>query len=100
MVKSSARSMGWIVGLLVCLAATVACESTSRVDEHFGDAVRANRLAMTANPDAGTQPSNGVTEMEGTTVEGTLDRYRSAQTRTPQSNMPTSILMQNAPRSR
>ena len=100
MVKFSVRSMGWVVAFLLSLGATLACETTSRLDEHFGDAVRANRVAMTANPEAGTQPSDGVTETDATTVEDTLDRYRNAQSQAPESNMPTSILIQNAPGSR
>ena len=94
MMKSSAHLAGWISGLLVGLTSLAGCETNSRLDEHYGDAVRANRIAMTANPDAGMQPNDGVTELEGATVEATLDRYRRTQTEPADTDMPTSILIQ------
>jgi len=76
---------------------STACETPTRVDEHFGDAFRANKQLMVANPEAGKAPSDGINEIEGVTIEGTLERYREAQTQSRDSNFPTSILIQGMP---
>ena len=55
---------------------------------------------MIANPEAGTLPDDGVTEIEGATVEGTLDRYRTRQDNKPSTSLPQSILLQGLSSSR
>jgi type IV pilus biogenesis protein CpaD/CtpE len=83
--------------LLVTVGFSLACETPSRVDDHFGDAYRANKQRMVANPEAGMEPDDGMTDFEGTTVEGTLERYRREQTRSQKKDLPTSILIQGMP---
>jgi hypothetical protein len=81
----------------VSLFFTLACETPSRVDDHFGEAYAANKERMIANPEAGTEPNDGVTDLEGVTVEGTLERYRRQQTQSQGKDFPTSILIQGMP---
>lgn len=66
--------------LALCAAALLAGCSynsfTPDYDAHFGDAVRAARLAQTLNPNAGTQAP--VMGLEGTTASHALERYESS----------------------
>jgi hypothetical protein len=85
--------------LVLCLG-LLGCESTPILDKHYGDATRANKERMIANPEAGMEPNDGVIEIEGATVENSLKRYRREQTQAPKRNLPQSILLQGAPSSR
>jgi len=83
--------------VLASLFFTVACETPSRVDDHRGEAFAAAKQRMIANPEAGTEPNDGVNDIEGVTVEGSLERYRREQTRSQGKDLPTSILIQGMP---
>ena len=84
---------------LVSIGFSIACQTPSAVDEHFGEAHAANKTRMIANPEAGVEPDDGVTDLEGVTVEGTLERYRREQRSSQRKVMPTSILLQGMPSS-
>ena len=57
---------------LLPVCSLLACETPSRVDDHFGDAYREAKQRMIANADAGKEADDGINEIEGVTVEGTL----------------------------
>ena len=70
----------------------------SAVQEHWGEAFEANKAAMIANPDAGQEPDDGITDFEGTTVETVMEQYRKDQGQPRgQKKFPTSILIQGMP---
>jgi predicted metal-dependent hydrolase len=95
---STSKFLGRLLPLLlVSLFFTVACETPSRVDDHRGEAFAANKKRMIANPEAGMEPNDGVNEIEGVTVEGSLERYRRQQQQTPKQDLPASILIQGMP---
>ena len=102
MVISRRTSRLKFVTIVAALAAAgVGCETTSHIDETFGLATKTNNEKMIANPEAGTTPDDGVIEIEGATVETSLKRYRTKQTRTPNTTaLPRSILSQGASTSR
>lgn len=56
------------------LLAATACHTP--VDEHFGEAFHAIRAQQTANPTAGTQPSDPNPGLDGTTVGRALTEHR------------------------
>ena len=76
------------VTLVFCLG----CESP--VEEHYGEAFHANNQRMIADPNAGQEPTDGITAFEGSTVETTLVRYRRQQEKAPSKVLPNSILQQ------
>lgn len=94
----SRRGAVWTVA--VSALTWAACSSTPILDEHHGRALASNTDKMIANPEAGTLPDDGVTEIEGATVEGTLDRYRTRQDNKPSTSLPQSILLQGLSSSR
>jgi uncharacterized lipoprotein len=49
---------------------------TPEYDAHFGDAVRAARLAQTLNPGAGTQPP--VMGLDGVSANHAIERYENS----------------------
>ena len=102
MVISRRNSGHLFVTIAAALAAAgIGCETTSHIDETFGLATKTYKEKMIANPEAGTTPDDGVIEIEGTTVEQSLKRYRTKQTRTPTTTaLPRSILTQGVSSSR
>lgn len=86
-----------VSNLLPCMGALVLLFSVgcaSHVAERMGDAHEANRQSMIANADAGMEPTDGVVEFEGSTVENTMSRYRKTQSKQPSKTLPSSILSQ------
>jgi hypothetical protein len=68
----------WIIlGLALMLSLTGCASPTPMLDEHFGEAVRAARLAQTLNPNAG-QDTAPVTGMDGVAAEQSIDRYHAS----------------------
>ncbi len=59
--------------LALCLAG---CNTPSAVGEHYGEAVRANRDAMIANPGAPTPTREG---LEARSAEHVLENYSKGQ---------------------
>ncbi|HEY5658575.1 MAG TPA: hypothetical protein VIY27_12375 [Myxococcota bacterium] len=84
------RSLTIAIGILSLFAAGCASE----VSKHWGEAYQQNKAAMIANPEAGTEPDEGVVDFEGGTVETVMERYRKEQTQSRDQKMPTSILIQ------
>ena len=84
--------MYWIkTGLFVVgLAALCGCETNS--EKHFGEAHRAVTAQMIANPDAGKQPADGVSELEGETVENVMTQYRKGQTEVKSDALPSAMI--------
>ena len=72
------------------LLASTAC--TSPVDEHFGEAVAANRQAQIANPAAGNEPADPTPGLDGITVERALTEYRTPISEKTQPRQETTIL--------
>ena len=72
---------GGLAGLALGLTALVAlggCTSTTpNYDARFGEAVRQNRLAMTVNPDAGSNPNNA-SGLDGASAHEAMNRYQSS----------------------
>ena len=66
----------------------------NHVAEHAGDAVAANNASMIADPNAGREVTDGVVQFEGSTVEGTMSRYRKTQQKAASQGLPGSILKQ------
>jgi hypothetical protein len=85
--------------VLLLAGLSLACETPSRVDDHFGEAYRASKQRMIANADAGKEPDDGINDLEGVTVEGILKRYRREQTQPQNKSVPTSILVEGMPTS-
>jgi len=80
------------VVVLVCLALVVGC--ASNVEKHFGEAYAENNAAMIADPEAGHVVDDGITDLEGTTVETVMETYRKGQSQQKSKNVPTSVLIQ------
>jgi type IV pilus biogenesis protein CpaD/CtpE len=59
---------------MAALLALAACSSTPRVEEHFGEAVRANLAAQVAHPQAApnTNPARG---LDGKAARAAQERY-------------------------
>ncbi|HEX8989582.1 MAG TPA: hypothetical protein VF816_16615 [Rhodocyclaceae bacterium] len=72
--KRNARS---IAGLVLALGLAGCVSPTPVLDEHFGEAVRAARLAQTVNPDAGrnTDPVFG---LDGVASQESIVRYHNS----------------------
>jgi hypothetical protein len=66
-----------IVGLALVLSLAACASPTPMLDEHFGDAVRAARLAQTLHPDAG-RDADPVTGLDGIAAERSIDRYHAS----------------------
>lgn len=60
---------------LAALALLCGCSTTPNYDARFGDAVRQARLAMTINPNAGTNPDQ-VAGMDGVAAREAMLRYQ------------------------
>ena len=76
-----------------CFVAAVGCASNN-VEKHFGEAYAENNAAMIADPEAGHVADDGVSDLEGTTVETVMDTYRKGQRQPKSKNIPTSVLIQ------
>jgi type IV pilus biogenesis protein CpaD/CtpE len=84
-----------VLKIAICIAALCGVGCASNVKKHWGEAYEANTTAMIANPDAGQEPDDGVSDLEGTTVETVMEQYRKEQTQSrAKKNFPTSILIQ------
>jgi uncharacterized lipoprotein len=59
------------------LAVLAGCSTTPNYDKHFGDAVRQARLAMTINPNAGTNP-DPATGIDGQSAQQAMTRYQAS----------------------
>jgi uncharacterized lipoprotein len=59
----------------VVLAALAGCSATPNYDQHFGDAVRQAKSAMTINPKASADP-DPVTGIDGQAAAETVGRYQ------------------------
>jgi hypothetical protein len=81
----------WTVGLALCFG--LGCTG-SRVADHMGEALHANNTQMIVDANASQRESDGVVEFEGTTVEGTMHRYRRTQKKAPSKVLPGSMLNQ------
>ena len=68
------------------------CES-NYLEKHFGETFQETTRQMVANPDAGKQPDDGITELEGETVENVMSQYRRGQTIQKSDSMPNSIVI-------
>jgi hypothetical protein len=75
-VKENTMLRTFALGLAALLAGCSYNSFTPDYDAHFGDAVRAARLAQTLNPNAGSQPP--VMGLEGTTANHAIERYESS----------------------
>ncbi|MGZ5199222.1 MAG: hypothetical protein ACXWC4_05570 [Telluria sp.] len=60
-----------IAGALLALAG---CSSSPRIDDHFGEAVRANLSAQVANP-AASNNANPATGVDGRAARSAQERY-------------------------
>jgi hypothetical protein len=83
--------MQWVkIGMCVTALAAFGC--ASNVEKHFGESYHAVTEQMIANPEAGQQPDDGVTVLEGETVENVMEQYRKGQTRTKSQTLPSSMI--------
>ena len=65
-----------LLATIFALGLIAGCASTTpNYDAKFGDAVRAARLAMTINPDAGKSP-DAVSGMDGAAARNTILQYQ------------------------
>jgi hypothetical protein len=73
--KGTARriALGCIAGGLLIVAS--GCTGPLAPTPGFGDEVRANRAAMVANPDAGTQNTEVAEGLMPSTAEGVIENY-------------------------
>ena len=80
--------------MIVCVIAVLglAC-ATSEVGQHWSESYTSLNDQMIANPDAGQQADDGVSSLEGKTVEDVMTRYRKGQVETPPVGLPASIVM-------
>ncbi len=63
-----------LLGLALMLGLGGCVSPTPYLDEHFGEAVRAARLAQTMHPDAG-RDADPVTGMDGVAAKESMTRY-------------------------
>jgi hypothetical protein len=76
----------------VLLVAALGLGCASNVEKHWGESVASVNEKMIADPEAGKAPDDGVSELEGVTVEGALTRYRKEQVAPAKKNLEKSIL--------
>jgi hypothetical protein len=65
---------------------------SSEVGQHHGESFTSLNEQMIANPHAGEQPDDGVSSLEGKTVEDVLTRYRKGQVETTPDGLPPSMI--------
>jgi type IV pilus biogenesis protein CpaD/CtpE len=69
------------LNLIGCaLLALAGCSSSPRIDNHFGEAVRANLSAQVANP-AASNNANPATGIDGHAARAAQERYEKSFTR-------------------
>ena len=85
------RTLVMAIAALVCICGT-GC--ASNVEKHWGEAYAENNAAMIANPQAGQMEDDGITDLEGVTVEHVIEQYRKGQQQPKSRDIPTSILIQ------
>ncbi|HWJ95518.1 MAG TPA: hypothetical protein VNT33_12390, partial [Telluria sp.] len=62
------------VGLAAALLALAGCSTSPRIDDHFGEAVRANLAAQAINPKASTN-ANPAVGIDGQAARAARERY-------------------------
>jgi hypothetical protein len=65
------------------------------VEKHWGEAYAENNAAMIADPDAGQLQDDGISDLEGVTVENIIEQYRKGQEQPKSKTIPTSIVFQS-----
>lgn len=65
-----------VAGLALLLGLGGCVSPTPMLDEHFGEAVRAARLAQTINPDAGR--NDPIIGMDGVAAQRSIERYETS----------------------
>jgi hypothetical protein len=75
---------------VLCVALGFGCASA--VDEHWGESYASLTEQMIIDPEAGAVPDDGVSELQGTTVEGVMSRYRREQEKPPDKTFLESVL--------
>jgi type IV pilus biogenesis protein CpaD/CtpE len=88
------RILRLLVGMMACGCFVTGVGCASNVEKHFGEAYAENNAAMIADPEAGHVIDDGVSDLEGTTVEHVMETYRKGQKQQKSKNIPTSVLIQ------
>jgi type IV pilus biogenesis protein CpaD/CtpE len=86
------RALIGAIAALTCIF-TIGC--ASNVEKHWGEAYAENNAAMVADPDAGQLEDDGISDLEGVTVEHVIEQYRKGQRQHKSRDVPTSILIQS-----
>jgi hypothetical protein len=78
------------LNLIACaLLALAGCSSSPRIDDHFGEAVRANLSAQVANP-AASNNANPAAGIDGHAARAAQERYEKSFTQAE--NKPTLLI--------
>jgi type IV pilus biogenesis protein CpaD/CtpE len=84
-----------LIRAVVVMACSCAIGCASNVEKHWGEAYAENNAAMIADPEAGQSEDDGVSDLEGVTVEHVIEQYRKGQQQPTSRKVPTSILIQS-----
>jgi hypothetical protein len=84
-----------LIRAVVVMACAGAIGCASNVEKHWGEAYAENNAAMIADPDAGQSEDDGISDLEGVTVENVIEQYRKGQRQPKSREVPTSILIQS-----
>jgi type IV pilus biogenesis protein CpaD/CtpE len=83
-----------LINAIAALACICSAGCASNVGKHWGEAYAENNAAMIANPEAGQPEDDGISDLEGVTVEHVIEQYRKGQQQPKSKHLPTSILIQ------
>ena len=83
-----------LIGSIAALSFVCTVGCASHVEKHWGEAYAENTAAMIVDPDAGQLQDDGVSDLEGVTVEKVIEQYRKGQEQPKSRSIPTSILIQ------
>lgn len=89
------RTQRALIGAIAALACICSTGCASNVEKHWGEAYAENNAAMVADPDAGQAEDDGISDLEGVTVEHVIEQYRKGQRQQKSTDIPTSILIQS-----
>jgi hypothetical protein len=84
-----------LIGATAVFGAICSLGCASNTERHWGEAYAENNASMIADHEAGQAADDGISDLEGVTVEHVVEQYRKGQEQPKSDEVPTSILIQS-----